>query len=297
MAHRSVLVKEVLEGLSLKENDVVVDGTINGGGHSLEIVKYLGKKGILVGIDQDASALEISGELLKAVSPRIHLVHNNTRNLKTILKQLEISHIDKILLDLGWSSNQFENPDRGFSFLLDGPLTMTLSEEGKFSQFTAEDMVNDWAEQSLVDVIEGYGEERYARMIVKAIIEKRLEKRITRTLELAEIIKNAVPLKYQHGPTHPATKTFQALRIAVNDEMQALSEILEQSFEVLSPLGRVVVISFHSIEDRIVKNFFKQKKEKGEAILINKKPIIASEEELFINRRSRSAKLRILQKI
>lgn len=297
MAHISVLMNEVIDGLDIQGDDIVVDGTINGGGHSLAISQHLDSKGILVGIDQDSTGLKVSQGKLADAQHQVYLIHDNTKNIDSILENLEIRHIDKILLDLGWSSNQFEDPERGFSFMHDGPLTMSLSDAPGAVKFTAEEIVNDWAEESLMDIIEGYGEEKYAWHIVQAIIKKRAEGRIKRTLELAEIISAAVPGRYRNGPIHPATKTFQALRIAVNDEMGVLKEILEKSFEILSPSGRMVIISFHSIEDRIVKHYFKQKKQTGEALVLTKKPITASQSELLENKRARSAKLRILKKI
>ena len=294
--HISVLMNEVIEGLDINDQDIIVDGTINGGGHAYEIVKRLSEKGRLIGIDQDQNGLNVSRGLLADTLCRVDLVHDNTRNLDIILDSLEIASIDKILLDLGWSSNQFENPERGFSFMHDGPLTMTLSENPETANFTAYDIVNTWSEESLYDIIKGYGEEKFTGRIVRAIVESRKIKAIERTLELAEIIRNAVPGKFRDGKIHPATQTFQALRIAVNDEMGALKEILEKAFEKMNPGGRMVIISFHSIEDRIVKNYFRNKKQEGLAQVLTKKPITASREELDQNRRSRSAKLRILKK-
>ena len=288
---------EVIEGLDIQPADVIVDGTINGGGHALEISKRLSDKGILIGIDQDSTGLAISKEKLSTTKPITHLINDNTRNLGSILDNLSLDNFDKLLLDLGWSSNQFENPERGFSFMHDGPLTMTLSDDVSKATFTADEIVNQFSEDSLTDIIKGYGEERFTGRIVRSIIEARSKKSIATTLELAEIIKDAVPARFKNGPLHPATQTFQALRIAVNDEMGALREILETGFDRLSPGGRLVIISFHSIEDRIVKNFFRDKKQLGLAHLITKKPLTASQEELAVNRRSRSAKLRILQKI
>lgn len=296
-AHISVLMNEVLEGLDIQPNDIIVDGTINGGGHAFAIAKQLSDKGTLIGIDQDSTGLSVSRERLKNVQPVIHLVHDNTRHIDTILDNLGIHSYNKLLLDLGWSSNQFENPERGFSFLYDGPLTMSLSDNEDSVIFTAYDIINTWSEQSLIDILEGYGEERYAWKITQAIIEHRNHKPIERTLELADIVARAVPAKYRNAPLHPATKTFQALRIAVNDEMEALREILEKGFERLAPGGRMVIISFHSIEDRIVKNYFKKQKQEGKGEVLTKKPLIASSEELVSNRRARSAKLRILKKI
>lgn len=296
MAHISVLMDKVLEGLDIQTSDVVVDGTINGGGHSLEIVKQLSESGVLVGIDLDKSALKVSEKKLCDAKPQVNLVHNNFRNIDQIVDELHLNSVDKILLDLGWSSNQFENPERGFSFMADGPLLMTLSGDSEDVPFTAYDIVNEWSEESLMDILESYGEEQYAWHIVQAILKYRDIKPIRSTLRLAEIISDAVPAKYRKGKIHPATKTFQALRIAVNDEMGALKDVLEKGFNLLSKNGRMVIISFHSVEDRIVKRFFKEKKKEGCASLLTKKPQVASKEELSENRRSRSAKLRILIK-
>jgi len=296
MAHISVLMNEVLENLDIQAADIIVDGTINGGGHSLEIVKQLSSSGILVGIDQDATGLAVSERLLRDVPPQVNLIHDNFRNIDQIIANLGINSVDKILLDLGWSSNQFENPDRGFSFMHDGPLLMTLSENPETVVFTAYDIVNDWSPESIIDILEGYGEEKYAWHIAQAIVKSRDISPISSTLQLADIIKNAVPAKYRNAAIHPATKSFQAFRIAVNDEMGALHEVLEKGYELLSPGGRFVVISFHSIEDRIVKRFFKQKKIEKSAELLTKKPIIAADRELQENKRARSAKLRVLIK-
>jgi len=287
---------EVLENLDIQAADIIVDGTINGGGHSLEIVKQLSSSGILVGIDQDATGLAVSERLLRDVPPQVNLIHDNFRNIDQIIANLGINSVDKILLDLGWSSNQFENPDRGFSFMHDGPLLMTLSENPETVVFTAYDIVNDWSPESIIDILEGYGEEKYAWHIAQAIVKSRDISPISSTLQLADIIKNAVPAKYRNAAIHPATKSFQAFRIAVNDEMGALHEVLEKGYELLSPGGRFVVISFHSIEDRIVKRFFKQKKIEKSAELLTKKPIIAADRELQENKRARSAKLRVLIK-
>lgn len=297
MAHISVLMNEVIEGLNIQPADVIVDGTINGGGHSFEISKYLSDSGILIGIDQDKTGLEISEKKLKTVAPQVNLIHDNFKNIDVIISSLGLESIDKILLDLGWSSNQFENPDRGFSFMHEGPLLMTLSDNPENVDFTAYDIVNDWEEQSLIDILKGYGEEKYAWHIVQGILKRRSLNPITTTLELVDVIHSSVPKKYAQGNIHPATKTFQALRIAVNNEMEVLKEGLEKSFHLLSPGGRMVIISFHSIEDRIVKFFFKNKKENGFAKILTKKPITASDLELSQNKRSRSAKLRILEKL
>ncbi|MDD3693811.1 MAG: 16S rRNA (cytosine(1402)-N(4))-methyltransferase RsmH [Candidatus Pacebacteria bacterium] len=295
--HKSVLSEEVLHYLDIKKGDIVLDGTINGGGHASLIVEHLGPQGIFIGIDQDSKALAFSKERLKGALPKIHLIHKNTRHLDSILDDLEIHSIDKILLDLGWSSNQFEDGERGFSFLVEGPLKMTMSDNTEDVLFTAHDVVNFWDESSLVDILKFYGEESFASRIAKAILERRQEREITTTIELAELIKEAIPKKFHKKGIHPATKSFQAIRIAVNDEMEALREILYKAFERMSSGGRLVIISFHSIEDRIIKNFFKDRSNEKKAILITKKPITASSEELLENKRSRSAKLRVLEKL
>ncbi len=296
MSHIPVLMNEVIDGLDIKESDVIVDGTINGGGHSFEISKRLSDSGILIGIDLDNDALNLSEKKLRDSNAQVNLINNNFKNIDQIINDLGLESVDKILLDLGWSSNQFENKERGFSFMHDGPLLMTLSGDSDSVQFTAYDIVNDWSEDSLVDILEGYGEEKYARYIVKAILREREIQPISSTLQLSNIIAESVPLIYRNGKIHSATKTFQALRIAVNDELGSLKEVLEKGFNLLSSDGRMVIITFHSVEDRIVKNFFRDKKKQGLAKLLTKKPQTASMDELLSNRRSRSAKLRVLIK-
>ena len=280
MKHRPVLLNEVIEGLNLKESggQVVLDATFGGGGHSREILfRYPGTK--IIAIDEDE---EVTAE--KGIS----LHHENFRNLDKVLGDRKV---DAILFDLGFSSDQLESSGRGFSFLKDEPLLMTMNEK---ADLTAEVIVNNWSEENLADIIYGYGEERYARRIARAITEQRAKQPIKTTGELVEVIQDAVPRK---GKIHPATRTFQALRIAVNDELGALKEGLEKGFQALAPGGRLAVIAFHSLEDRIVKKFCIKKREENKAILINKKPITASNEEIKNNIRSRSAKLRIIKKI
>jgi 16S rRNA (cytosine1402-N4)-methyltransferase len=294
--HRSVLSNEVIEGLALDHSDVVIDATINGGGHAELITQQLSDSGVFIGIDLDTTALELSGQRLKGAACQVELVHNSFKNLDEILKDLELDGFDKILFDLGWSSNQFETAERGFSFNLEGPLLMTLSNEPDATDFTAYDIVNSWEALHIVDILQGYGEERYASRIAKAIVEARDNKAIVSTTELADIIKAAVPKNYRYGKIHPATKTFQALRIAVNNEMEVLKEGLAKAFTYLNPGGRILVITFHSIEDRIVKHYFRELKDQGLAEILTKKPLTATDEELSENRRSRSAKLRIITK-
>jgi len=286
--HQSVLLNETVLGLNLK-NGVVLDGTFGGGGHSLEILKkYPGIK--ITALDQDENAWRNSKIKFKGMENRISFRNLNFRNID--VKE----NFDGIVLDLGLSSDQLENSGRGFSFRQDEPLLMTMKENPSSEDITARDIVNGWSEKNLADIIYGYGEERYARKIARAIVDERQKKEIKTTFDLLKIIEKAVPKIYQKGKLHFATKTFQALRIAVNDELNALKEGLEKGFQVLNKEGRMAVISFHSLEDRIVKNFYREKKNQGLAILINKKPITVGQVELKINNRARSAKLRILKK-
>lgn len=288
---------EVIEGLDIQPQQIIIDGTVNGGGHAEEIVQRMDTSGVFIGIDQDSSGLVITDTRLEKYQVPYHLIHDNTQHIEKILDDLKIASFDRLLLDLGWSSNQFENPERGFSFMHEGPLDMRLNDTERDMQFTAEEIVNDWSEDSLYDIIKGYGEERFTGRIVRAIVETRDQKRITTTTELASIISSAVPRRFAKKGIHPATQTFQALRIAVNEEMQVLRKILASSMKRLNSKGKLVIISFHSIEDRIVKHFFREQKDLGVANIITKKPITAQEEEILQNPRARSAKLRILEKI
>lgn len=294
--HKSVLLKETIDGLNLKDGMTVLDATFGGGGHSLEICKrYKGIK--IIALDQDESALERSEKKFKGIDCEIQFININFRDLKEGLEEREVKEVDGIIFDLGLSSDQLENSGRGFTFTKDEPLQMTMKENPEESDLTAEDIVNGWGEKNLADIIYGYGEERFSRRIAKAIVDARKKGRITTTFELVKIIENAVPTAYKKGKLHFATRTFQALRIAVNDELGVLTTGLEKGLEVLKNGGRMSVISFHSLEDRIVKKFFKLKKDEGKINLINKKPITATREELISNSRSRSAKLRVLEKI
>lgn len=288
---------EVLTWMDIKPSDVVVDATVNGGGHAEAISNQLSDTGVFIGIDLDASALQVSEERLRDVSCQCELIHDSFKNIDDVMKGLELEGFDKILFDLGWSSNQFENPERGFSFQVEGPLLMTLSDNPPEENFTAYDIINHWEEPHIVDVLEGYGEEEFAQLIAQAVVRQRKEKPIVSTTELAQLITDTVPAWYRRGKIHPATKTFQALRIAVNNEIEVLKEGLQKSFDFLNTGGRMLVISFHSIEDRIVKNYFKSLDKEFKARILTKKPITASEEERIENRRSRSAKLRVIEKI
>ncbi|MEK7579545.1 MAG: 16S rRNA (cytosine(1402)-N(4))-methyltransferase RsmH [Patescibacteria group bacterium] len=293
--HVPVLLHEVIDGLGITDGDTVVDATVGGGGYMKAFCEKVGATGHVIGFDEDEAALLRAKEVCAHVSCKTTFVHENFRNMKDALANLGITTVNGIAFDLGVSSFQIEISGRGFSFLRDEPLAMTLAEDPTKRPFTAEDIVNTWEEHVIADVIFGYGEERYARRIAKAIVEIRIKNPIKTTGQLVEIVKNAVPARYTHGPIHPATRTFQALRIAVNDELGALSEGLLGAYEVLAPGKRMVVVAFHSLEDRIVKNFFRERAGEG-GVLITKKPMTPTFEEQRNNPRSRSAKLRILQK-
>ncbi|HRY62525.1 MAG TPA: 16S rRNA (cytosine(1402)-N(4))-methyltransferase RsmH [Candidatus Paceibacterota bacterium] len=296
MAHIPVLLKEVIEGLNLKPGMVVLDATLGGAGHSKEMCKLIGKEGLLVGIDEDKAAIGRAEVALKDLC-RFNLFLSNFRELSTVLQSAGVPQIDAALFDLGLSSFQLEESKRGFTFLKDEPLMMTFEEAPSEDKLTAGEIVNEWAEESLADIIYGYGGERYARRIAKGIVEAREKKPIETTFELVEIIRNSVPVIYQKRRIHFATKTFQALRITVNDEIGAVKKALEDVWGKVKVGGRVAVISFHEIEDRAVKTFFKGRKEFGDAKLITKKPIVPGEDEVLENPRSRSSKLRIAEKI
>jgi len=296
MAHIPVLLKETIEGLSIKENDIVLDGTINGGGHSFEICKKLNTKGMLIGIDQDTNALAKARKRLQECECQVTLRQENFRNLDKVLDEIGVEKIDKALFDLGLSSNQLEESGRGFSFLKEEPLVMTFNPNPKEADITAWEIVNKWQEENIADVIYGYGDEKFSRRIASNIIKEREDKPINTTFELVDVIKRSVPIWYRRGKTHPATKTFQALRTAVNDEIRSTREGMEKAVERLDKRGRIVVITFHSKEDRLVKMFFKEKQKEGGFVVITKKPIAPTREEIVKNPRSRSAKLRILEK-
>jgi len=297
--HRPVLLNEIADSLNFGKNKteghILVDATFGGGGHSSEICKrYPGVK--IIALDADKSALERGKSSFEKKGCDIHFINTNFRDLETVLARLKISKIDGIIFDLGLSSDQLENSGRGFSFQKDEPLLMTMKKAPEEEDVTAYDVVNTWSEKSLHEIIRGYGEEKYARRIAKGIAESREKKQIQTSRELAEVIERSVPSEYKRRKLHFATKTFQAIRMAVNDELGSLTIGLQKGFEALNPGGRMSVISFHSLEDRVVKRFFKEKAGQGLANLINKKPLAAGEKEILINNRARSAKLRILEK-
>lgn len=291
--HRSVLLQESIDALEIQPDDIVIDATLGGAGYAAKIVEKLGPSGTFIGFDLDADAIGRAKNMLESARCRVYLVEANFRHMDRELEKLSISEATKIVFDLGWSGYQLQ-AGRGFSFLTDEPLSMAYSKSG--SGLTAQIIVNEWAEESLADVIFGWGEERYARRIAKAIVDARENKPIQTSLQLAEIVKAAVPPKYRFGRLHPATKTFQAIRIATNDELGSLTDGLRAAWTLLKPGGRIVVVTFHSIEDRIVKEAFRSLSREGKAVLVNRKPIAPSEEELIDNPRARSAKLRVIQK-
>ena len=295
--HISVLLKETIDGLDLKEGQIVVDGTINTGGHSLQICKHIGKTGHLVGIDEDSEALELAKNHLKDVLPKVTLINGNFRNMDTLLSNLDIQKVDRVLLDIGLSNRQLADSKRGFSFMQDEPLLMTFNPNPKDEELTAEEIVNSWDEENIADIIYGYGGERFSRRIAKNIVLARSEKRITTTSELATIIEKSIPRIAKKGKTNPATKTFQALRIAVNDELRALKDGISKGIDLLEKDGRLAIISFHSGEDRIVKQMFRDYQSEGVVEILTKRPIAPSSSELEVNPKARSAKLRIIKKI
>lgn len=291
--HRTVLLHEAIELLDIQPTDTVVDATLGGVGHSKEISTRLDSHGTLIGFDLDPHAIERAQHALKEAKHRTILVEDNFRNLEEALRARSVTSISKALFDLGWSGYQLSD-GRGFSFLSDEALLMTY--HTRTGDLTAHTIVNEWEESSLADVIYGWGEERYARRIAHGIVEARAHKPIATARELAEVVRHAVPHAYARGRIHPATKTFQALRIAVNDELGALEEGMRAAVNLLAPGGRIAIITFHSLEDRIVKHYFTHLEHMGSFHRIAKKPIAPSEEELQANPRARSAKLRVIEK-
>lgn len=296
MIHQSVLLQESINGLDIKKGDVFVDGTLGNGGHTEEVLKRFGKDVKIFAFDLDEEAIERSKKRLSVYEGDISYINANFKDAKDILNNLGVLSANKVLLDIGISSNQIEESGRGFSFNKSEKLQMTFSKDKKGS-FDAYDMVNFWDEDILRTIIRQYGEERFAGKIASNIVKTRKLSEIKTTDDLVNIILASTPKFYHHGKIHPATKTFQALRIAVNDELTNLTEGLASIFNFLSEGGKMAVISFHSLEDRIVKRYFKSLDEASLAKKVTKKPITAKEDELNLNKRSRSAKLRILEKL
>lgn len=292
--HVSVMPQEALEYLNVPAGGVVVDGTLGLAGHSWLIAQKLGQSGHLIGIDRDALAIDLAKEKLSGLSLQKDFCQGNFADIQQHLSGLGISTVDGVLLDLGISSFQLDNAARGFAFSSDGPLDMRMDPSKGQS---AADLVNTLPENQLTNIIEKYGEDRFAKRIAKAIVYHRATQRIERTGQLADIVLRALPHGYTRGRIHPATRTFQALRIEVNDELGSLQRALQQSLEALKPGGRLCVISFHSLEDRIVKQAFKRFAEGGGAVILTKRPLVPTETECGTNPRSRSAKLRAIEKI
>lgn len=298
MTHIPVLLDESINGLFIKKGDVVVDGTLGGGGHTKEIIKLFNKDVKVIGLDLDVDAKNRAEKAIGDTPSLFTFVNRGFQDIDKVLKDLDIEKVDKILLDLGISSFQLEVAGRGFSFQKDEPLLMTMRKVGDDDiDLTARDIVNTWDEETLADIIYGFGEEKYSRKIAKKIVERRLEKKIETTFDLVKIIDEAVGKNYRGMRIHPATRTFQALRIATNSELSNLEQVIEKGFDCLSKGGRMAIITFHSLEDRMVKKAFIELKNNSKANILTKKPIIPSEEEIKLNPRSRSAKLRLIEKI
>ncbi|TLQ05007.1 16S rRNA (cytosine(1402)-N(4))-methyltransferase RsmH [Pediococcus stilesii] len=309
--HTTVLLNETVDGLDVKKDGIYVDCTLGGGGHSQLILSKLGSKGHLYSFDQDQTAIDYNQKHLAEYieNKQVTFIKSNFRNLKIKLNELGVTKVDGILYDLGVSSPQFDDAERGFSYRFDAPLDMRMDQT---QDLNAKEVVNSWDYNDLVRIFFRYGEEKYAKQVARKIENVRSESPIETTGELAEIIKSAIPAAARRTGGHPAKKVFQAIRIAVNDELGALEESLEQALELINKEGRISVITFQSLEDRLVKRMFKEKTEVGDLPaglpvipdemkpkfkLINKKPILPANEELEENRRSHSAKLRIIEKL
>jgi 16S rRNA (cytosine1402-N4)-methyltransferase len=294
--HIPVLLSESTNALNLHPEKIFVDGTLGSAGHSSEVARMFGDSVRIIGLDRDAGAVERSREKLEELTKNFNLEVESFKNLDKVLEKLGVERVDAVLLDLGISSNQLEESGRGFSFQKSEPLLMTMSESSSEGELTASIILNTWDEEALELILRGFGEEKASRKIARAIVERREAKPFETTDDLVQTIESVMGGK-KFGKIHPATRTFQALRIAVNEELSTLTEGLKVSFKVLAPGGRLAVISFHSLEDRIVKNYFKELSSSGLAEVLTKKPITPSEEEETENPRSRSAKLRVVQKI
>ncbi|GLC77961.1 16S rRNA (cytosine(1402)-N(4))-methyltransferase RsmH [Lacrimispora brassicae] len=308
--HKSVLLYETIDSLNVKPDGIYVDGTLGGGGHALEVCKCLGTNGRLIGIDQDGDAILAATERLKAYEDKVTVVRSNYENIQTVLKDLEIERVDGIYLDLGVSSFQLDIPKRGFTYREDdAPLDMRMDQR---NEQTAADIINTYSEFDLYRIIRDYGEDKFAKNIAKHIVRDRQVKPIETTGELTEIIKHAIPAKIRAVGGHPSKRTFQAIRIELNKELEVLNKSLDAMIDLLNPGGRLSIITFHSLEDRMVKTRFKTnedpctcppdfpvcvcgKKSKGK--VITRKPIIPSEEEIEENKRSKSSKLRVFERI
>ena len=301
---------ETVDSLNVKPDGIYVDGTLGGGGHAYEVSRRLGEKGRLIGIDQDADAIAAAGERLKEFGDKITIIRSNYANMKEELHRIGVEKVDGIVLDLGVSSFQLDTPERGFTYRDENaPLDMRMDDR---QSLTAKDIVNGYSEMDLYRIIRDYGEDKFAKNIAKHIVQERAKKPIETTGELTEIIRASIPMKVQVTGGHPAKRTFQAIRIELNKELEVLQNNLDDMIDLLNPGGRICIITFHSLEDRIVKTNFKRnenpctcpsdfpvcvcgKKSKGK--VVTRKPILPSEEELEVNSRSKSAKLRVFERV
>ena len=308
--HKSVLLEETIENLNIKPDGIYVDGTLGGGGHAYQVASRLSEKGRLIGIDQDADAIAAAGERLKEFGDKITIIRSNYANMKEELHRIGVEKVDGIVLDLGVSSFQLDTPERGFTYRDENaPLDMRMDDR---QSLTAKDIVNGYSEMDLYRIIRDYGEDKFAKNIAKHIVQERAKKPIETTGELTEIIRASIPMKVQVTGGHPAKRTFQAIRIELNKELEVLQNNLDDMIDLLNPGGRICIITFHSLEDRIVKTNFKRnenpctcpsdfpvcvcgKKSKGK--VVTRKPILPSEEELEVNSRSKSAKLRVFERV
>lgn len=308
--HYSVLLNETIENLNIKPDGIYVDGTLGGGGHAYQVASRLSEKGRLIGIDQDADAIAAAGERLKEFGDKITIIRSNYANMKEELHRIGVEKVDGIVLDLGVSSFQLDTPERGFTYRDENaPLDMRMDDR---QSLTAKDIVNGYSEMDLYRIIRDYGEDKFAKNIAKHIVQERAKKPIETTGELTEIIRTSIPMKVQVTGGHPAKRTFQAIRIELNKELEVLQNNLDDMIDLLNPGGRICIITFHSLEDRIVKTNFKRnenpctcpsdfpvcvcgKKSKGK--VVTRKPIFPSEEELEVNSRSKSAKLRVFERV
>ena len=306
--HKSVLLEETVNGLNIKPDGIYVDGTLGGGGHAYEVCSRLNEKGRFIGIDQDEAAIEAASARLRDFGERVTIVRSNYCDMKLQLQKLGIDKVDGIVLDLGVSSYQLDTAERGFSYRVDVPLDMRMDRRQKM---TAKDIVNDYSEMDLFRIIRDYGEDKFAKNIAKHIVMEREKGPIETTGQLIEIIKRAIPMKFQKTAGHPAKRTFQAIRIELNRELEVLRESLDDMIEMLNEDGRICIITFHSLEDRIVKGIFKKNEDPctcpshfpvcvcgnvSKGRVVTRKPILPSEEELEANSRSKSAKLRIFER-
>lgn len=307
--HYSVLLHETVDGLKMKPNGIYVDGTLGGGGHAYEVCKRLGDGGRFIGIDQDADAIEAATERLKEFSDKVTIVRSNYADMRRVLENLGIHKVDGIVLDLGVSSFQLDTPERGFTYRVeDAPLDMRMDDR---QTLTAKTIINEYSEAELFRIIRDYGEDKFAKNIAKHIVAERAKKPIETTGELNEIISAAIPAKVRATGGHPSKRTYQAIRIALNRELDVLQDNLDDMIELLNEGGRICIITFHSLEDRIVKTIFKKNENpctcpssfpvcvcgnKSKGQVISRKPILPSQEELEQNKRSKSAKLRIFER-